>query len=53
VLLGSRPYWLWGGEEHTPWYPSMRLFRQNKVEGWEELFERVEGELREWVEVQR
>jgi len=51
VLLGSRPYWLWGGSgESTPWYTSMRLFRQNKVGGWEELFSRAEGELRVWVE---
>jgi tetratricopeptide (TPR) repeat protein len=50
VLLGSRPYWLWGGGDDTPWYPSMRLFRQRKVGDWEELFERAEGELREWAE---
>jgi tetratricopeptide (TPR) repeat protein len=50
VLLGSRPYWLWGSGEHTPWYPSMRLLRQRKVGDWEELFGRTEGELREWAE---
>jgi ADP-heptose:LPS heptosyltransferase len=53
VLLGSRPYWLWGGEERTSWYPSMRLLRQRKVGDWEELFERAEAELREWAERQR
>jgi len=50
VLLGSRPYWLWGGGESTPWYHSMRLFRQSKVGDWEELFCRVEGALRVWAE---
>ena len=50
VLLGSRPYWLWGGADNTPWYPSMRFLRQRKVGDWEELFERAEGELREWAE---
>ena len=50
VLLGSRPYWLWGSEDDTPWYPSMRLFRQRKVGDWEELFERAERELWEWAE---
>lgn len=47
VLLGSRPYWLWGSEEHTPWYPGMKLLRQRKVGDWEELFGRAEAELRE------
>jgi tetratricopeptide (TPR) repeat protein len=53
VLLGSRPYWLWGSDEHTPWYPNMRLLRQRKVGDWEELFQRAEGELREWAEGRR
>ncbi|MBI5430670.1 MAG: tetratricopeptide repeat protein [Nitrosomonadales bacterium] len=50
VLLGSRPYWLWGSDERTPWYPNMRLLRQRKVGDWEELFARAEAELREWAE---
>jgi len=49
VLLGSRPYWLWGDTDKTPWYPSMRLLRQNKVGDWEELFSRCEVELRALV----
>ena len=53
VLLGSRPYWLWGSADNTPWYPGMRFLRQRKVGGWDELFERVEGELRAWVEGQQ
>lgn len=50
VLLGSRPYWLWGSADNTPWYPAMRLLRQREVGDWDELFARAEGELREWVE---
>ncbi len=50
VLLGSRPYWLWSSENTTPWYPSIRLYRQRKVGDWEELFERVEGNLRALAE---
>lgn len=49
VLLGSRPYWLWGSADDTPWYPGMRLLRQRKVGDWEELFARAEGELRAWA----
>ena len=50
LLLGSRPYWLWGGEESTPWYPGMRLLRQREPGNWDELFERAEMALREWAQ---
>ncbi len=50
VLLGSRPYWLWGDKGSTHWYPSMRLLRQNKVGDWDEMFERAGREMREWIE---
>ena len=47
VLLGSRPYWLWGEKDETSsWYPSMRFLRQRATGDWEELFARAEGELR-------
>jgi Flp pilus assembly protein TadD len=40
VLLTRIPDWRWGlGRDDTPWYPSMRLFRDEN--GWEDLFERV------------
>ncbi len=46
TLLPARPDWRWmGNGERTPWYPSMRLFRQRR-EGWEPLLERVAAELR-------
>jgi tetratricopeptide (TPR) repeat protein len=53
VLLGSRPYWLWGSRENTPWYPGMRLFRQRTAGDWEDMFVRVEGALRKWVELKK
>ena len=44
VLLTRMPDWRWGlGRDDTPWYPSMRLFRD--ANGWEDLFERVAAEL--------
>jgi hypothetical protein len=45
-LLNREGFWLYGEDEHTPWYPSMRLFRQTDQGGWPELFNRVEAELR-------
>jgi tetratricopeptide (TPR) repeat protein len=45
-LLSHSPYWLYlTDREDSPWYPSMRLFRQPTAGDWESVFERVEGEL--------
>ena len=33
------------GRDDSPWYPSMRLFRQEKREDWEGVLERVAAEL--------
>jgi Flp pilus assembly protein TadD len=46
-LLGNPPYWLYGvSGERTPWYPSMRLFRQQSPLDWPAMFENVARELR-------
>jgi ADP-heptose:LPS heptosyltransferase len=37
--------WL-GGQDDTPWYPTMRLFRQTKLGEWREVFERMSMQLR-------
>lgn len=45
-LLNSVPYWMYGLEgETTPWYPSMRLFRQRWPGDWDGVFERVRTAL--------
>ena len=44
-LLGSRPYWLYLQERaDTPWYPSMRLFRQLRHGDWDGVFASVKKE---------
>lgn len=46
TLLSLSPDWRWGLEGiHTPWYPTMRLFRQRKIGDWEEVFNRVTSAL--------
>ncbi len=38
--------WRWGvNREDTSWYPSMRIFNQKKMGDWDEVIERVAGEL--------
>ena len=42
VLLPKIPDWRWGLQGETSfWYPSMRLFRQNKKGDWNEVVEQV------------
>ena len=42
LLLPKLADWRWGLHgENTPWYPTMRLFRQESSEGWLELASRV------------
>lgn len=49
-LLNSKlPDWRWGREaERTPWYPTMRIFRQQTLGDWNELMERVNLALQQW-----
>jgi tetratricopeptide (TPR) repeat protein len=46
VLLSSNPNWRWLEKRlDSPWYPSIKLFRQSKEEYWDKVFERVKKEL--------
>ena len=37
------------GREDSPWYPTMRLFRQTARDDWDDVVERVKAALREWA----
>ena len=46
TLLPFNSDWRWMlGRDDSPWYPSMRLFRQEKRKDWEGVIERVAAEL--------
>ena len=46
TLLPYAPDWRWMLDRtDSPWYPSMRLFRQPRVNDWETVFEDVKAEL--------
>jgi hypothetical protein len=54
VLLKSDADWRWLlDRQDSPWYPTMRLFRQSRPGDWDEVFSRVTGELRNHVEMWR
>ena len=44
VALQFSPDWRWlRDRDDSPWYPTMRLFRQTTFGGWPEVFERIAG----------
>jgi tetratricopeptide (TPR) repeat protein len=50
VALGTASEWRWLlGREDSPWYPTMRLFRQPKPGDWSAVFERMAAELAQLV----
>lgn len=50
LLLGDDPDWRWldSGQE-SPWYPSMRIFRQPSVNDWQGLVQEVKAEVSSWL----
>ncbi len=53
LALPFAPDWRWMlGREDSPWYPSVRLFRQHKTADWEPVFNRMAAALAEQVEMQ-
>ncbi|TAJ65242.1 DUF6165 family protein [Brevundimonas sp.] len=48
VVLQHAPDWRWMRErEDSPWYPTMRLFRQTSIDDWPSAFDAVETALRD------
>jgi hypothetical protein len=46
VALPLAADWRWmSGRDDSPWYPSMRLFRQRHRGDWDEVFARMAAEL--------
>jgi hypothetical protein len=47
TLLPFAPDFRWQlGREDSPWYPTMRLFRQPQLRDWDSVLARVQSELR-------
>jgi hypothetical protein len=46
-LLPWVPDWRWGiAGDTTPWYPTMRLFRQPRLGDWDTVLSQIISELR-------
>jgi ADP-heptose:LPS heptosyltransferase len=49
LALPFAPDWRWLlNRDDSPWYPTMRLFRQSQRGNWEEVFARITQELTKW-----
>ncbi len=47
IMLPHIPDWRWlRGRQDSPWYPTMRLFRQEHPAGWQRVFEQIADRLR-------
>jgi hypothetical protein len=54
VLVPKPSDWRWlEGREDSPWYPTMRLFRQDRQGEWDEVIARVKSELEDCAEQHR
>lgn len=54
VALQNIPAWGWLlDREDSPWYPTMRLFRQRRAGDWEDVFKRIARELEKQVLAER
>lgn len=50
LLLPFAPDWRWRSDEDgTPWYPTMRLFRQRRPGDWESVLSAVSAAARDFV----
>jgi tetratricopeptide (TPR) repeat protein/ADP-heptose:LPS heptosyltransferase len=46
ILLHSGPWWGWmANRSDSPWYSSVKLYRQEKINNWGDVLEKVRGDL--------
>jgi hypothetical protein len=49
-MISARSDWRWMlDREDSPWYPSLRLFRQSLLDDWSEVFSRAAEALAAWA----
>lgn len=50
VVLKKVPDWRWMLDRNdSPWYPSMKLYRQKERDNWEEVFETIKKDLQSLI----
>ncbi|HVW07904.1 MAG TPA: tetratricopeptide repeat protein [Bryobacteraceae bacterium] len=50
VLIPFAPDWRWmRNRDDSPWYPSLKLYRQNSAGDWDTVLNRIQSDLTEWA----
>jgi len=50
TLIAVPPDWRWmEARDDSPWYPTMRLFRQKSQGNWDDVVEQVKSALQDWL----
>jgi hypothetical protein len=50
LMLRRQADWRWGRERtHSPWYESLRLYRQRRHNDWASVLPQIEEDLRHWL----
>jgi hypothetical protein len=53
ILLPFNPDWRWMLKRtDTPWYPSARLYRSDRLQGWTYVIEKVRADLAQWAKTE-
>ena len=48
LALSTEAEWRWlAGREDSPWYPTVRIFRQTRTHNWDDVFQRMARALAE------
>jgi tetratricopeptide (TPR) repeat protein len=45
-LIPRKPDWRWGLDERSPWYPTIKLYRQEEENNWRSVFKAVKEDLK-------
>jgi tetratricopeptide (TPR) repeat protein/ADP-heptose:LPS heptosyltransferase len=54
TALATMSDWRWLLQrDDSPWYPTMRLFRQRRLGDWSEVFDRIESAIAHWLDARR
>ena len=54
VALKYIPDWRWMLERNnSPWYPTVKLYRQKKQGDWEHVFDSMRRDLKSWLEMKK
>ena len=47
IILQKYPYWYWCSETtQSLWYDSMTIYKQNKINNWDEVFKKIQYDLK-------